>query len=355
METIKNLQAISCFNNSNNMQFFIYKNYIISISKGKNKVDLFDNKTFRRKFYLKRKRHEKNFDHEQWKLIYTKEHKLFLIGYEHEYETELFENKNENKKLDIYLLKIGQKKCVKKDSFNYYKFKEDEKEDKLYIIKDNKMIIYDLNIGIYNIKFCEFKNGMSNLYWMNLFITSDYIVYIYYNMIIRWVFSFFYEIKDKNLDSDKECFYMDPTGLYDDTNDNYKYARNHFVQISDNLFTIGSEIHNHSRIIYFAEIKAKENFEPLEEDESIYFNENEITIINETDDLNIYPINKEKCGIVCGYKNYYLCNLIKMEINLKIELNIKEKFFLLKLIDDDNKYKIYLTDETNKKLLYISS
>ena len=44
-----------------------------------------------------------------------------------------------------------------------------------------------------------------------------------------------------------------------------------------------------------------------------------------------------------------------MEINLKIELNIKEKFFLLKLIDDDNKYKIYLTDETNKKLLYISS
>ena len=81
----------------------------------------------------------------------------------------------------------------------------------------------------------------------------------------------------------------------------------------------------------------------------------EITIINETDDINIFPINKEKCGIVCGYKNYYICNLIKMEINLKIELNIKEKLFLLKFIDDDNKYKFYLTDETNKKLLYISS
>ena len=70
METISNLRANSCFNHSNNMQFFIYKNYIISISKGKNKVDFFDIKTFRRKFYLKPKRHEKNFDHEQWKLIY---------------------------------------------------------------------------------------------------------------------------------------------------------------------------------------------------------------------------------------------------------------------------------------------
>jgi hypothetical protein len=352
METISNLRTNSCFNNSNNIQFFIYKNYIISISKGKNKVDFFDIKTFRKKFYLKRKRHEKNFDHEKWKLIYTKEHKLFLIGYEHDYESELYENKNENKKLDIYLLKIGQKKCVKKDSFNYYKFKEDEKEDKLYIIKDNKIIIYDLNIGIYNIKFCELKNKLS--YWMNLFITSDYIVYIYYNMITNWVFSFFYEIIDKNLDSDKKCFIMDQP-LYDDENDNYKYARNYLVQISDNLFTISSEILNHSRIIYFAEIKAKENFEPLEEDESIYVNENEITIINETDDINIFPINKEKCGFVCGYKNYYICNLLNMEINLKIELNIKEKLFLLKFIDDDKKYKFYLTDETNKKLLYISS
>ena len=101
--------------------------------------------------------------------------------------------------------------------------------------------------------------------------------------------------------------------------------------------------------------KTKENFEPLEEDESIYFNENEIILINEIGNINIFLINKEKCGIVCGYKNYYICNLINMEINLKIELNIKEKLFLLQFIDDNNKYKAYLTDESNKKLLYISS
>jgi len=355
METKSNLRCITRFENSINMQFFIYRNYLISIPKGKNKVDFFDIKTFRRKFYLKRKRHEKNFYHEQWKLIYTKKHKLFLIGCEHEYENELYDNKNKNKKLDIYLLKIGQRKCVKINSFNYYKFKEDENEDKLYIIRDNNMLIYDLNNGICTIKNNQFKKEDINLYWMNLFITKDYIMYIYFNMITRWVFTFFCEIKDKNLESGKECFYTDTNCLFDDEDNNYKYARNHLVQISDNLFSISSEVYNQSRIVYFAEIKPKENFEPLEEDESIYFNEKEINIMNETGDINIFAINEEKCGIVCGYKNYYICNLINMEINLKIELNIKEKLFLLKFFDEDNKYKFYLTDETNKKLFFISS
>jgi len=219
------------------------------------------------------------------------------------------------------------------------------------------MLIYDLNIDIYNVKNCEFENENSNLYWMNLFITSNYIMYIYFDMIIKWSFVFFYKIKDKNLDSGKIWYYKGMNCMYDAyIDDDYKYAKNHLVQISDNLFTVGSEINNQSRIIYFAEIKTKENFEPLEEDESIFLHENEIILINEMGDINIFPINKKKCGIVCGYKNYYICNLINMEISLKIELNIKEKLFLLKFMDENhNKYKFYLTDEDNKKLLYISS
>ena len=47
--------------------------------------------------------------------------------------------------------------------------------------------------------------------------------------------------------------------------------------------------------------------------------EKEITI-NELGDMKIYPINEEKCGIAFDYKNYYLCDLSKMEITLKIEL-----------------------------------
>ena len=69
------------------------------------------------------------------------------------------------------------------------------------------MIIYDLNIDIYNVKNCEFENEKSNLYWMNLFITSNYIMYIYFDMTIKWSFDFFYRIKDKNLDSGKIWYY----------------------------------------------------------------------------------------------------------------------------------------------------
>ena len=133
MKTSNNLHIKTIFNISSNIQFLIHKNYLLSICNEKNRVDFYDMKTFKRKFYLKRKRHEKNFNHEKWKLLYTKEHKLYLIGYEHEYETELKENNNNNKNLDIHLLKIGQRKCIKKNSFKYYKFKEDEKEDKFYI------------------------------------------------------------------------------------------------------------------------------------------------------------------------------------------------------------------------------
>lgn len=169
------------------------------------------------------------------------------------------------------------------------------------------MIIYDLNIVIYNVKNCEFVNENSNFYWMNLFITNDYIIFIYFNMIIKWSFVFFYEIKDKNLDSGKIWYYKGMNCMYDAySDDDYKYARNHLVQISDNLFTVVSEINNQSRIIYFAEIKTKENFEPLDEDESLYCHEIEIILINEMGDINIFPINKENCRIVCGYKNYII-------------------------------------------------
>ena len=82
--------------------------------------------------------------------------------------------------------------------------------------------------------------------------------------------------------------------------------------------------------------------------------EKEITI-NELGDMKIYPINDEKCAIVFDYKNYYLCDLSKMEITLKIELNINEKLFLFKFEDDNkDRYKLYLTEENHKKLLYIS-
>ena len=59
MKTSNNLQIKTIFNISSNIQFLIHKNYLLSICNEKNRVDFYDMKTFKRKFYLKRKRHEK--------------------------------------------------------------------------------------------------------------------------------------------------------------------------------------------------------------------------------------------------------------------------------------------------------
>ena len=55
------LQVRAKLNIAKNMEFLLYKKYIISVSLEGNKVDFYDMRTFKRKFYLKRKRHENNF------------------------------------------------------------------------------------------------------------------------------------------------------------------------------------------------------------------------------------------------------------------------------------------------------
>ena len=343
MKTINNLQIKTKVNIPYNMQYYFHKNYILTISNEKNKIDFYEIKKYKKIFSL-----DKNFSHEKYKYLSTKENKLFLIGYENDYINELSDNNKKNKHLDIYLLKLEQKEIEKVASFQYFKFKEDEIEDKLYIVGDKTIIIYDLNTGTsnkknspFNIEFC--------IYWSELFITDKYMIFIYFNMVTRRVFSFFYDVINKNLDDSKECFFS-PYYVYDE-DAHYRSARNDCVQISNNYFSIYSEIHNQSRIISFAEIELKEG---LKEYETAFTREKEITI-NELGDMKIYPINEEKCGIVFDYKNYYLCDLSKMEITLKIELNINEKLFLFKFEDDNkDRYKLYLTDENHKKLLYIS-
>ena len=114
------------------------------------------------------------------------------------------------------------------------------------------MIIYDLNINTYNTKLCEFSLKY-NFYWGNLYITNEYIIFIYFSMVIRWVFSFFFQVKEKNLENNKIRSFC-PFYLYDIGNE-YNSARNHLVQISDNIFSVYSELYNNLRLITFAEIK----------------------------------------------------------------------------------------------------
>ena len=342
----KNLQ-IKAKLNIPTMQFLTYKNYILSISYERNTVDFYDIKTFKRKFYLKRKRHEKNFYHEKWKLIQTKAHKVFLLGYKNDPENELFYHEVENSKLDIYLLKIGQRKCIKKASFIYYKFKEDEKEDKLYILTDFTIFQYDFLTGTSN-ELCISKHLPFCNNWVKFFIINNYFVIVFLREVSKWIFLEYCEIIDKN--SHSNILLCISSDYYYDM-DNYYESQNSFVQTSDKFFSIYSEETSQMTNIVFAEFEINEkifqqkNYLPLS-------NKKEIKI-KETGKMDIYPINTKNCGISFNYSNYYIFKLPDMEIIIKIDIVFKDKLFLLKFIDDGNdKYRLYLSDQNN--LLYIA-
>ena len=125
------------------------------------------------------------------------------------------------------------------------------------------------------------------------------------------------------------------------------------MKLSDNLISVTSYEENHKTIIEVADIRINQKILDETKDELIAFDNKEIKI-KKTGYIDIYPLNKEKCGIAFDYKVYYICNLSNMEITLKMKLNINEKLFLLKFKDDNGKYEIYMSDYEHNKILFIS-
>ena len=81
-------------------------------------------------------------------------------------------------------------------------------------------------------------------------------------------------------------------------------------------------------------------------------NEKELKIA-ETGKMDIYPINKKRCGIAFNCENYYIIELPNMDIITKIEIKFKDELFLLKFIENGNdKYKLFLANKYN--LLFIA-
>ena len=186
------------------MQFLTYKNYILSVFYEGNTVDFYNMKNFKKEFYLKRNRHENNFYHEKWKLFLTKNHKAFLLGYKDEPE-EAYNDNDINKKLDIYLLKIGQRKCFKRAAFTYYKFTEDRKYDKLYILTDNTIIQYDFITGTSNEKNISIKIPELSR-WSKFFLIGNYFLIVCLREVSKWIFLEYCNIIDKDLEHKKEFF-----------------------------------------------------------------------------------------------------------------------------------------------------
>lgn len=345
------LQIRAKLNTSKNMEFLLYKKYIISVSNEGNRVDFYDMRTFKRKFYLKRKRHENNFYHEKWKLFFTKDHKVFLLGYQNEPEDGFFDE-SEDKILDIYLLKIGQRKCVKNKSFTYYKFIEDEKDDKLYILTTTGIIQYDFISGISNDLNISIDLSIFQR-WAKFFIINNYFFIIYLQEVSRWIFLEYCYIIDKNLGKAKNlCLSSEYYYDFDD----YLYSRDFFVQITDNFFSIYSQQKDQTTSIIFSELGMNEKkFQEINDDNEydnlLLLNEKELKFA-ETGKMNIYPINKKRCGIVFKCENYYLIELPNMDIIAKIKIKFKDELFLLKFIEDGNKkYKLFLANKNN--LLFI--
>ena len=68
--------------------------------------------------------------------------------------------------------------------------------------------------------------------------------------------------------------------------------------------------------------------------------------------MDIYPINKKRCGIVFKCASYYIIELPNMDIITKIEIKFKDELFLLKFIEDGNeKYKLFLANKNNLLLI----
>ena len=345
------LQVRAKLNIAKNMEFLLYKKYIISISLEGNKVDFYDMRTFKRKFYLKRKRHENNFYHEKWKLFFTKDHKVFLLGYQNEPEDGFFDE-NTDKILDIYLLKIDQRKCVKKKSFAYYKFIEDEKDDKLYILTEMGIIQYDFITGISNDLNISIDLSIFQR-WAKFFLINNYFLIVYLQEVSRWTFLEYCYIIDKNSGKAKNLC-LSSEYYYD--MDDYLNSRDFFVQITDNFFSIYSKKNDQITSIFFSELGMNEKtFQEINDDNEydnlLLLNEKELKIA-ETGKMDIYPINKKRCGIIFKYSSYYIIGFPNMDIIAKIKIKFKDELFLLKFIEDGNeKYKLFLANKNNLLLI----
>ena len=334
MQITKKLQIKSKFSISKNIQFLIHHNYIISLPYGRNAIDFYDIKTFRRKFFLKPEIKMDNINHGKWDLIYTKQKKLFLFG-----KADHFDN------LDIYLLDIDKRKYVKKASFYYsYSFIEDKNNSKLYILSERELIVYDFNTEISNKKKLIFT---PNYFWKS-FLIDNYLLLFSINNLNKDIYSLSCDIIDKNLKYLKKKLTLSKK-----QNQPYFFYDDPFVKLSDNLISVTSYVENHKTIIEVADIRINQKVLDETKDELIAFDNKEIKI-KKTGYIDIYPLNKEKCGIAFDYKVYYICNLSNMEITLKMKLNINEELFLLKFKDDNGKYEIYMSDYEHNKILFIS-
>jgi hypothetical protein len=292
------------------------------------------------------------------KIFHTKNKNLYLLGH----------STNEGMKI----MKIVEKKIEKRAFYNYNCFRVDLQEDKIYIIEDESLIIYDILkntsikindaiIGEYGFRFISRKQ---------LFLVDKYLLFSYtrpYTFNDKF-YGLHYQIINKNLLTNENidgyeefCLYGDYS--FDDDNfynfennerfqdacDKFFFKWKYYIgfylyQISKNLFYITNNDEENEKL-YFVEI----NNGFINREYNILY---DIEIKDKIVDKNpIYLIDNEKFSIK-SLENIYIYKISGFELNFKFQLKYPS-FHLMKFQDKNKKNKIILADK--KRVLFLTS
>lgn len=161
------------------LKFLNFENYIIVISRDSNKIDFYNVDDSLKKSFTIEFTQDTSYD--QWKLYFTKDKQLFLIGYFNEFK-DFFVFK-ENRSLGIYLLNLEKRTIEKKTSFNYKYFVENQKDDKLYIVDDEVLIAYDFKSNTHIEKKEKILNEIKA---KKLIFADDYLLLLSMVEIQKW-------------------------------------------------------------------------------------------------------------------------------------------------------------------------
>ena len=381
-------------------QWLYDKNYIISVNCIKNNlvIDLYDTQIFKRVLTLKYDEekyptlitqnniHEKTHlsPYDNFKLFHSNQ-KLYLFGYtEHIFNCVL----SKPTELGIFEMNIEDKTLYKKRSFvKYINFIDNEKDNKIYFLLNDGIMIYDFSTNNQNRIVFKYPGP-----YKKLILVEDYIVILSMEIFFyKSNHKLFISIFDKNLQS------LRPYNNNIIVLDNYfEYEYNtvdYFIPISERRFLLETE-YNNINIAEFG-IKGRENLlKSCKEKEGDYgeieyeFNnhneeDGQIPLLNDEVDIgnedlidyvfkkhvisikeevkNFYPyfqcyfLNNDVLGIVG--KDVYIYNIssLKPIIQLKLPFNAFEKHLaIIKYQKENDKYKLYLGNK-NEMILFTSS
>ncbi len=362
MEKIQKFNIQTDFRIKDNIQFLFIDNCIISVKKTQTNVyefHFYNTKNFEKEFVVKNE-NEENLDYKNFEIFHTKNKDLYLLGH----------STSEGMKI----MKINEKKIEKREFYNYDCYRVDLQDDKIYIIKDESLIIYDIlkNTSIKINDAIMEEDYFGQRFNKQLFLVDKYLLFSYTRQY-RFNDKFWglhYQIINKNSYTN----YIDESGyedgdfsLYHDAYDDnfynfeyneyfndacdkfffkWKYCIGFFLyQISKNLFYITNEDNDNEKL-YFVEIN--KNIINSEEYNILYHIEKKDKIV---DNNPIYLIDNEKFSIK-SLENIYIYKISGFELIFKFQLKYPS-IHLIKFQDKNEKYKIILADK--ERVLFLTS